>query len=205
MKILKNISMDYKMNKINLTNGYHLEATPEKEVFDFIHANGALLFDDDVFYLPDNYYTTIEKEKKEQLQSFFPNQLCFAYFIKKEEVTVGAFVCKGINSEDFDMWITAILPEHRRKGIYKEILKFAIEKAKELGFQKITSQHAATNNPVIIAKLKAGFVINGFEVNDKCGMMLTLIYFFNELRMNMYEYRVGTKLPTDEMKNILEL
>lgn len=32
-----------------------------------------------------------------------------------------------------------------------------------------------------------------------------MIYFFNELRMNMYEYRVGTKLPTDEMKNILEL
>ena len=40
------------MNKINFTNSYFLESAPEKEVFDFIHANGAVLFDDDVF----NFY-----------------------------------------------------------------------------------------------------------------------------------------------------
>lgn len=193
------------MTTIHLLENYYLETHSEKEVFNFVHTNGSVLFDDDIFYLPDNYYSDSEIVNKKKLSSYFPEKLCYAYLIKKEKETIGAFVCKGINSEEFDMWITAILPEHRRKGIYKQILKFAIEKAKELGFQKIVSQHAATNNPVIIAKLKAGFVIDGFLLNDKCGIQVTLIYYINELRNKMYRFRAGTQSVDDEIRSILML
>lgn len=193
------------MSSIEIANGYILQPSTESQVFDFVNEHGAQLFDDDVYYLPDNYYTAIEKERKEKLKERFSNRVSLAYFIKKDSEIVGAFIGKGINEEDFEMWITAILPAHRRKGIYKHILPFAIMSAKELGFQRIISQHACTNNPVIIAKLKAGFVINGFMVNDKCGAQLTLIYHFNQLRKDMFAYRMGAKVPSAEMKIILGL
>lgn len=190
---------------MNFLNGYSIESTTEKEVFDYINKNGAILFDDDVYYLPDNSYSEIEKTKKQELKNELKNPFFYTYFIKKNNEIVGAYITKALNEEELEMWVTAILPEHRRKGIYKALLQYTLDHAKKIGFQKIISQHAATNNPIIIAKLKAGFVINGFLVNDKCGIQVTLIYYFNEIRNKMMNYRIGTQIPDEEMKKILEI
>ena len=188
-----------------LSNGYYIESTTEKEVFDFVNKNGAILFDDDVYYLPDIIYSEMEKSKKQEIKNELKNPFYFTYFIKKNNEIIGAYITKALNEEDLEMWVTAILPEHRRKGIYKELLQFTIEQAKIKGFQKIISQHAATNNPIIIAKLKAGFSINGFLVNDKCGMQVTLVFYFNQMRNKMFQFRVGRQLPDKEMISLLKL
>lgn len=59
----------------------------------------------------------------------------------------------------YRMWHTNVHRDHRRRGIYRMILRGTIDYTRALGFDAITSEHAPSNNPVIIAKLQAGFRI----------------------------------------------
>jgi hypothetical protein len=58
-------------------------------------------------------------------------------------------------------------------------------------FQIVYSRHVATNNQILIPKVKAGFVITGIEVLDVFGVMVHLSYFFNPLRRKVLDARVG--------------
>ncbi|MBK6772549.1 MAG: hypothetical protein IPG78_10565 [Ignavibacteria bacterium] len=49
---------------------------------------------------------------------------------------------------------TAIFKQHQNKGIYKSLLPKVLDILKEKGFQKVYSRHSATNNQIIIPKLK---------------------------------------------------
>jgi len=103
----------------------------------------------------------------------------------------------------FSMQNSGILPEHRRKGLYTELVKRVLEVATAMGFQCITSQHHVTNNAVIISKLKLGFVIAALEVTDIVGTVIRLNYFPKEIRRKMTEYRDGSKRPDAEIKKYL--
>ena len=95
----------------------------------------------------------------------------------------------------FYMINSAVLPEHRRRGIYSALLTRTLEEAAERGFQVVTSRHAATNNAVIIPKLKAGFVIAGMELDDVFGTLVHLRYDLNPLRREVLRYRAGDLAP----------
>ena len=61
--------------------------------------------------------------------------------------------------EAFYMCNSAIMPAHRRKGLYTKLLTKMVAKINEHGFQRIYSKHNLTNNSVLIPKLKFGFKI----------------------------------------------
>lgn len=69
---------------------------------------------------------------------------------------------------------TGILEEHRRRGLYTALLPVVLNQLRQKGFQIVFSRHTLTNNAVIIPKLKAGFVISGFEVDDRFGTLVQL-------------------------------
>ena len=98
---------------------------------------------------------------------------------------------------------TGILKEHRRRGIYAALLPVVLERVRTKGFQVVTSRHNLTNNAVIIPKLKAGFVISGFEVNDMYGSLVHLSYFFNPTRRKVLDVRVGQAAPDEEVQALL--
>lgn len=97
----------------------------------------------------------------------------------------------------FHMRNSAVYPAYRRKGVYSKLLHMLMDKAVETGFQQITSRHHATNNPVLIAKMKAGFMISGMEISDKFGIMVGLVYYPSEKRVNLLRYRVGQRKTID--------
>jgi hypothetical protein len=103
----------------------------------------------------------------------------------------------------FYMCNSAILPVHRKKGLYTRLMNEMIRRVTELGFQEIYSRHPLTNNDVIIPKLKAGFVITTMEMSDVFGALIHLSYFPNELRRKMMDYRVGRIKPDAEIKTLL--
>lgn len=109
------------------------------------------------------------------------------------------------DSHTFYMRNSAILPEHRRRGLYTILISEVLTRVTALGFQVITSRHNCTNNNVIIPKLKAGFFITGMEVSDAFGTLVNLSYFTNPLRRRVMEYRSGDLLPDDEIKKHLGL
>lgn len=100
---------------------------------------------------------------------------------------------------------SVVLPAFRRRGIYSEITKTILNLAKEKGYQMVTSYHVVSNNAVIIAKLKLGFRISGFELSDDYGSLVKMTCFLNEKRARMYDFRAGTLRPDEEMKAIFRL
>lgn len=109
------------------------------------------------------------------------------------------------SGEKFYMQNSAILPEHRKKGLYSALLAEVISRVQAMGFQIIYSRHNATNNAVIIPKLKAGFIINSMELSDRFGTLVHLSYFTNPLRRQIMEFRSGERRPDEEMRKALEL
>ena len=77
----------------------------------------------------------------------------------------------------------------RQKGIYSELVRLFIEHARSQGYVAILSRHAANNNPVIIAKLKLGFIVSGFEYSEVYGPLVRLTFLLGNLRRRLYQTR----------------
>jgi ribosomal protein S18 acetylase RimI-like enzyme len=108
------------------------------------------------------------------------------------------------SSTSFYMCNSAILPNYRRQGLYTMIIGEALTILKKKGFQTITSRHTATNNAVLIPKLKAGFIIQKMEIDDIFGVLIQLSYYTNKTRRKIMDYRSGQLSPDDEIKKIFK-
>ena len=126
-------------------------------------------------------------------------------YILKGNKKIGWFFGRQADSETFYMTNTGIFKKYRNLGIYKKMLPVIIEIIKKKGFQKISSCHNVFNNHVIVAKLKAGFIITGFEIRDIFGLIVQLTYFFNKVRDKVIRYRAGAITPDKQLKQILKL
>ena len=109
------------------------------------------------------------------------------------------------NATTYYMCNSAVLEAHRRKGLYQRLLDENISLLTNLGFQLIYSRHCATNNAVIIPKLKKGFVISKMELSDVFGVLIHLHYYPNKLRGKMMDYRSGQLSPDDEIKKVFKI
>ena len=107
------------------------------------------------------------------------------------------------SAEKYYMVNTAIFPQHQGKGIYSALLPRLLGILQEEGFQIAYSRHKATNNQVLVPKLKAGFVITGLEVSEVFGVLVQLSYFFNPLRRKVLDVRVGQARPDAEVRQHL--
>ena len=109
------------------------------------------------------------------------------------------------SAEKYYMVNTGILPQHQGKGIYSALLPRILDALQREGFQIVSSRHVATNNQVLVPKLKAGFVITGIEVSDIFGVLVDLSYFFNPLRRKVLDVRMGQARPDADVKRCLAL
>jgi GNAT superfamily N-acetyltransferase len=107
------------------------------------------------------------------------------------------------SAEKFYMVNSAILPEHQGKGIYSALLPRVLSMVRDEGFQVVYSRHAATNNQVIVPKLKAGFIITGVEISDMFGVLVHLSYFFNPIRRKVMDVRSGQARPDAEVRQYM--
>ena len=105
----------------------------------------------------------------------------------------------------FCMVNSGVIEGHRRMGAYSALVQSTVEKMSSKGFQLIYSRHCATNNAVIIPKLKAGFVISKFEIDDTHGVLVHLHYYTNALRRKVVDYRTGLVAPDGELKRLFNL
>ena len=96
----------------------------------------------------------------------------------KRKLFVGWHLGQQTLAGIFEMARTGILPQHQNRGLYTALLPTILEQLKHDGFQIVSSRHNLTNNAVIVPKLKAGFVISGFEVDDRFGTLVQLFVLF---------------------------
>ena len=70
-------------------------------------------------------------------------------------------------------------------------MKALLAHAASQGYSNVRSRHTATNTAVIIAKLKLGFQISGFEYSEVYGPLVQLNYLVGEARRKLYEARAA--------------
>jgi hypothetical protein len=95
------------------------------------------------------------------------------------------------SAESFYMAASLVIPTFRRKGLYTQIVKRVLAITKEKGFQTVSSSHILTNNSVIIAKLKLGFIIKGVELDPVHGSLLRMAFHHNSLMTSAARFRAG--------------
>lgn len=100
---------------------------------------------------------------------------------------VGFSLGKVVNEQTFFMEWSGILPDYQRRGLYSQFLETLIPYLKALGIERITSNHMGNNRPVLIAKLKAGFIITGTTLDERHGMLVWLARFLEPARERGFE------------------
>ncbi|GAB5446138.1 GNAT family N-acetyltransferase [Gymnodinialimonas sp.] len=171
----------------------------------FQHHVHSVFTGDHSFALSDAL-TGSELEQLNELDSRLgaPMHLYFGAFDKSDRF-VGWTWGKQEPKAKFCMVNSGVLESERRKGIYSALLQTTVATVSAMGFQVIYSRHCATNNAVIIPKLKAGFVISKFEIDDTHGVLVHLHYYTNELRRKAVDYRSGQTALDDELKRLFKI
>lgn len=189
-----------------LPAGYSIREMDDKDFQPLWREHSAKVFDDNapIFHVYPSLSEAEQARWKDLGQRMGkPWQLRLGVFAGEE--FVGWHTGNQENASTFYMRNSAILPAHRRKGLYRALLAETLKRCQEQGFQEIYSRHVATNNDVIIPKLQAGFLITGMEVSPAFGTLVHLSYFPNPLVRKMAIYRAGDCYPDAEIREKLGL
>ena len=188
-----------------LKEGYSIREMDAPEFFPLFKKHYDALFGTDHTFFPTSFYSEEENKKLKVLRERMGNtyQLHLGLFSPANEFIGFSFGAQE-DEETFYMMASAVLPEYRGLGLYSELVKVVIQRCTDLGFQKIYGTHCATNNAVLIAKMKLGFIFSKVELSDMFGTILHLQYFTNPLRRKVMDYRSGLKVPGREIKAVMK-
>lgn len=186
-----------------LGNGFHV-ASVKKETYDeFRKVNEPLIF-------PNRFDINIQdalSAGEKQSTATLTNQLGAPYELRvgffEGEKMIGWSYGVQVSGDTFRMVTSGIEPTYQRKGIYSAYLDVLAKHIRDQGFQVILSRHYATDNQVIVPKLRFGFLISGFELTDEYGLLLRLSYFFNETRRKAMHVRSGFQQPDAEVQKLI--
>lgn len=188
-----------------IKNGYTIKEMEAKDFFPLFGEHYDSLFGDDHTFFPDKNLSEIENQKKKNLKKRMgdPFHLYLGLYSPNNEFIGFSFGFQE-SEETFYMAASAVLPEHRNMGLYSELVKYVIKRTTDEGFQTIYGSHCATNNAVLIPKLKLGFIFSKIELSDMFGTIIHLQYFTNPLRRKVMDYRSGLKVPDSEIKSVMK-
>ena len=122
-----------------------------------------------------------------------------ALFIKDQNEVVAIFYGDHLTSNQLLMEHSVVSKKYRRQGVYSALLDLIMDYAKFLNVAEILSTHSPANNPIIIAKLKKGFVISGMEIEPKYGLNVNLRYYFDDDVKVAHSLRCGEMTVTPSL------
>ena len=96
-----------------------------------------------------------------------------------------------------DMADTGLLPGHQGRGLYTRLLPELLETFRAAGYVLVTSRHRATNNRVIVPKLRAGFFLQGLNLYEG-GLNVALTLTLDDTYRDAMHARSGFRAATGE-------
>lgn len=181
---------------ISLFGDYSYKIVEHKEMQVIFKSNRAKVFGETFTIEVEQFYT----EKEADFLKSLPHSSIYRLYILVYDK--GEVIGWHIGYQKYELYYmmnTAIFEAQQGKGIYTKLLQEIISIVGQKGFLSITSRHIASNNKVLIPKLKAGFVITGMEIEMRFGVLLNLEYYFNKNLKDVYLMRTGALKPDDRM------
>lgn len=117
---------------------------------------------------------------------------------------VGWHHAHGRDERTVYMADTGILPGHQGRGLYTRLLPQVLDVYREAGYPLVTSHHRATNNRVIIPKLRAGFFIQGLNLYEG-GLNVALTLSLDPAYRDAMHVRSGFRQASGEAARRLGL
>ncbi len=154
--------------------------------------------------LEDAVYSTVSLNWPTPARLEPPASPRYAWLIGFKNEVVGWHYSRQWDARTAYMVNTALLPAHQGRGLYSRVLPPVLAALEARGFQLVRSHHHATNNAVLVPKLRAGFCLQGLTVDDH-GVMAVLILSFGALYRDYMEVRSGLKQPRGEVARALGL
>lgn len=93
---------------------------------------------------------------------------------------------------------TGLLPEHQGRGVYSRLLPHLLATFRAAGFTLVNSHHRATNNAVIVPKLRAGFHLQGLGAYEG-GVNAALTLSLDDTYRQAMHVRSGLRAPVGEV------
>ncbi|CAM3667519.1 N-acetyltransferase domain-containing protein [Deinococcus saxicola] len=126
----------------------------------------------------------------------------YTWLIGHQNEVVGWHSSRQWDARTAYMVNTALLPAHRGRGLYSRVLPPVLGALQAQGYEVVRSHHHATNNAVLVPKLRAGFRLQGIQVDDH-GVMAVLMLSFDGLYRDYMDVRSGLKQPTGAVARAL--
>ncbi len=139
------------------------------------------------------YHPPIERADKIRALNKNYQLLHHEHFLFKDENgrPVGWFTGEAEDTITFYNRNAGVLPEVRNQAIATEFLGHFIDYLRELGYERVTSQHKVTNKKVLLALLKRDFIITSLEATERWGIMVKLTRFLHEDRLQAFIEKYG--------------
>ena len=164
------------------------------------------LFKNEMAYSLHDIRTSKEQREFRNLREGLKNRI--EVFILAKDLNgkvIGWSTSYQVNIAEMYMMNSAVFLKWRKMGVYKAMAEETLKISKNMGFQVVTSNHLATNNPVIIAKLKLNFCITGLELTDHFGVLVKLTHYLNPVRRKSAFFRAGAIKPDQKLKKLFNL
>lgn len=191
--------------KGRLPQGFLIEHCDAERFNSLVGKLSETIFEDKMSAWTRDFLSNEEIANLKILNEKYQNNLTMHSILYYEGQLAGWSFGYQDTKESFVMANSAILPEFRGKALYSLLLEEIIGHLTKKGIQRIWSNHSLTNNHIILPKLKRGFLITGFHVNDMVGTLVELTFYTNSTRKKMMDFRVGQRRPDDELKKIFKI
>lgn len=126
-------------------------------------------------------------ERKQALFGLQRNTHLDAVVFYDGEAAIGWSAGRMTGASEFLMDVTGLLPAYQSQGIYRAFLMPYLAYLRAVGYERIVSYHSPSNRAVLIAKLKAGFIIAGTEFREHAGASVKLAAYLHEDRYRAFE------------------
>lgn len=154
--------------------------------------------------LEDVVYSSVSMNWPTSARLEPPEYPRYAWLIGHSGEVIGWHYSRQWDARTAYMVNTALLPAHRGRGLYSRVLPPVLAALEAQGYGLVRSHHHATNNAVLVPKLRAGFRLQGLQVDDH-GVMAVLVLSFGGLYRDYMDVRSGLTQPRSEVARALGL
>lgn len=109
--------------------------------------------------------------------------------ILKAGQPIGWFMGEQADASTYYLRNSGLLPDQQSQGLAKKFTPAFLNYLRDVGYERVTSQHLPHNARVLVTMLKAGFVFAGLEVDERWGPLVKMVCLLHGDRLNYFKTR----------------